>query len=314
MTPEHARDERPERCERHNRALIYPRALDDWLPIADLLPRLGIEHTADVGDDYDFVIAHDDRTFPDHPDNPVLHRLRGEGYFIVNGDVPNISKTRIEAIHTVAFGYGAVVDASRYAGSIVEKSHRNYRHDGVVLRGPLDPASLQPDKLYMKEIDNRVAGGCEDLRVAVIDRRPCYVVAFYKHEDKRFGSLRAAAYDARGAPPEAFFSRREFARLCRFCAAFGIDCGDLDVLRDHGAARAGREPLIYVVDVNITPGTRALYYESMELAEMWGAMRPESRSGFERPRLDAPVYLERPFARMLDRWVYGYGYARRADS
>ena len=76
------------------------------------------------------------------------------------------------------------------------------------------------------------------------------------------------------AEPSAAFTEAELDLLRRFTEAIGMDCGELDVLRDHDTG------LIWVVDANPTP---------------WGPPRRLTRT-------DAAIAIERlarTFARLV---------------
>ena len=58
--------------------------------------------------------------------------------------------------------------------------------------------------------------------------------------------------------PTKYFSNYEIEKIDKFVELFGIDYGELDLLRDN------RNKLIYIVDVAVTPGSYGTWFGSAD--------------------------------------------------
>jgi len=101
------------------------------------------------------------------------------------------------------------------------------------------------DVIYQRLIDNTVngAGVAEDLRVPIFRQSIPFVYLRHRPLDDRFYNLASSTL----AEANDVFSEEEQARILAFTDAFGLDYGELDVLRDASSSR------IYIVDANKTP-------------------------------------------------------------
>jgi hypothetical protein len=160
----------------------------------------------------------------------------------LNGRCTDIRKSTVDRVHRAVFGYGVSVDPLTFAGPLVEKSEENAAHDGVVRQGPL--TATRPDKVYQRLLGNERNGFLEELRIAVVLGTIPHVVVCWKKPDVRFNRLanRAALRTAADA-----LSAEEIAHVIAFAAALGLDCGEIDAIRDASDGR------LYLLDANKTP-------------------------------------------------------------
>lgn len=167
---------------------------------------------------------------------------------LINGACCDISKRRVEAVHQAVFGYGLAVDPRQHVGPMVCKADRNGAHDGQVVQGPL--ATPRADCVYQRLVDNRAAPDLDaegmvcDLRVTIFGGQPRFVYLKLRPESSRFANLNARVQLAALAD---VFSPQACRQLADFCRAFGLDYGEIDVVRDAGSGR------LHVLDVNKTP-------------------------------------------------------------
>jgi hypothetical protein len=123
------------------------------------------------------------------------------------------------------------------------KSDANATHDGRVVRGPLP--ERDPKLSYQRVVDNEIAPGMvEDLRICVVGTEIPYLLRKRRPLLRRFENYTART-DA--IDPRSAFSEEEIERLLAFARTFGLDFGEMDVVRDRSSG------LIYVLDVNTTP-------------------------------------------------------------
>lgn len=166
----------------------------------------------------------------------------------LNSGCADISKSRVMRINKEVFGYGYELDPLTHHGPMAAKSDRNGKHDGRVVEGPLAPEDVDPRLVYQRLIDASADADADadamvqDFRVCVVGEEIPYVLRKQRPAEIRFSRTH---YSAEPAPDE--FTAEERAKLTAFSRRFGLDLGEIDVLRDAGDGR------IYVVDVNNTP-------------------------------------------------------------
>jgi hypothetical protein len=162
---------------------------------------------------------------------------------VVNGACTDISKNRVGRVFESVFGYSCDLDPLTHSGAIVVKSNANAAHDGRVVMGPLP--ELNPKLSYQRVIDNEVAPGTvEDLRICVVGTEIPYLLSKRRPLGRRFENY---TEQTRPIDPRGAFNEKEIELLLAFAKAFGLDFGEMDVVRDRGSQ------LIYVLDVNTTP-------------------------------------------------------------
>lgn len=160
----------------------------------------------------------------------------------INLRCTDISKSAVSQAFEETFGYGIEVDPTTHQGPIVEKSDANARHDGRVIEAPV--AQLDPDCVYQHVIDNAHPGGLvEDIRVPVVGASVPFVYLKYRPLESRFSNENSFVLlrERRDV-----LSDGEVERILSVCASLGLDCGEIDAVRDRTTSR------LYVLDVNKT--------------------------------------------------------------
>jgi hypothetical protein len=152
----------------------------------------------------------------------------------------DISKSRVATVFEAVFGYPLAVDPRCYEGVAVEKGEINSMHDGRLLRCPTTP---RDGYVYQRLVDTSDGKDIQDLRTPCVDGQPVLVW------DKRRRASQVFSVHNRKVRlrrPTEVFSTSEIEAIGKFCRAFGLDWGGLDILRDRVDGR------IYIVDVNKT--------------------------------------------------------------
>jgi len=168
---------------------------------------------------------------------------RAEAMPVLNLRCSDFSKRRVDEVFAQVSGRSLGLDPRTTSGRFVAKSDANAAHDGVVVNGPLPAAS--PTQAYQSLINNQVdANTVVDLRTPIYGGAVTVVYRLYRPLANRFAIDDSAA---ELAEPADVFTPTELTMLSRFAEAFGMDCGELDVLRDRDTG------LIWVVDANPTP-------------------------------------------------------------
>jgi O-antigen/teichoic acid export membrane protein len=219
--------------------LFYPERPRIWHVMYPACHALGISISNNPQKPFDHAVAFWDTTV--RPHNAVLEQLVADQR-VINARCGDISKQHVESVFTEVFGYGTSIDPRSHTGAYVQKSDSNATHDGKILNVPSEP---EPGYVYQKLINNECEDGMVvELRVPIVNNSIPLVLRRYKSNTERFNhTLRAEV-----VTPDTEFSEKELHDLLRFAQAFGLQYGELDVLRDRDTNK------IYVVDANNTPG------------------------------------------------------------
>ena len=201
--------------------------------------RAGYKLTTNPHKKFDVAFSFEDTTIKVEDDT---HSHLRETTSFINGKCLDISKVRVENVFRDIFGYSMMIDPRTHIGSYVKKSDTNGLHDGQILTEPTEPES---GYVYQKLINNLVdKDRVRDIRVLVIGATIPFITYRYRSTQTRFHHTSEIAVTV----PENEFSPAEIETILRFCNTFGVDYGELDILRDNDDGK------IYIVDVNITCG------------------------------------------------------------
>jgi hypothetical protein len=213
--------------------MAHPRTLlfSPYLPTNDAViekirRHLGYDILADSVGQADLGVYWDADTWRDPPTE--LLRVAAE-IPVLNIRCRDISKTRVDHVFDRVFGRSLRVDPRAHVGRFVVKSDVNAMHDGFVVEQPVDHPAR--DVVYQRLVDNQVDREfVVDLRTPVIGATIPLVYKLYRPIASRFDVNDSSAEIAE---PTEVFTDEEIAMLLRFTSAMGIDCGELDVLRDR---------------------------------------------------------------------------------
>ena len=217
----------PDRITRHPHILL-----------AKLCAALGYPVTSDPARPFDIAVAYHDRTFTD----PEVLAPIPDGVPVINGRCLDISKVRVDREVEAVFSVRTLLDPTRHAGPMVEKSDENAAEGRRIVEGPMEP---RDGFVYQRLIDTTEPDGhYTEHRVAVHDGRVPLVYRKRIREADRFSKV-AASVDVVEAEDD--FSADELDGILEVCRRMGLDFGEVDVLRD-------RESGVPVpIDVNRTP-------------------------------------------------------------
>jgi hypothetical protein len=184
----------------------------------------------------------------------------GTGVRAINEGCRDISKSAVEAASVGAFGYGLFVDPQTYVGPYVLKSEENGLHDGRIVEGPRDP---EPGFVYQRLVDNADDNGnIVDLRIPIIGRRIPFVYLRHRPVRERFTQEHERVETS---STSEVLTEEEIDRTLTLCTLMGLDCGELDAVRDRQDGR------IYVVDANKTPSGPPAH------GRFWDGVRAQAR-------------------------------------
>jgi hypothetical protein len=187
----------------------------------------------------DMVIHFEDATI--RSACPALQKISLTQH-ILNGDCTDISKERVERIFKEVFGYGTHLDPKTHIGDCVRKSNANAMQDGTIITCPIVP---EPGYIYQRLIENNVnEKTIVDHRVYIMKNTIPLVLNVYTSPEERFIE---GDYHEEIVETDNVFSKDEQSHILAFTKKFGLEYGELDVLRDRKNGR------IYIIDANNTP-------------------------------------------------------------
>lgn len=160
---------------------------------------------------------------------------------VINYRCQDISKKRVDEIHTKVFGYGLTVNPQTYKGKYVKKGNMNSLHNGVILDHPEEP---EEGCVYQLLVNNEVNGELVEIRLPIFKQTIPFAYLKYRPIESRF---RSNSNRVKLVKEEQVISKHESGQIRQFCQLLGLDCGELDVLRDTETKK------LYIVDANNTP-------------------------------------------------------------
>lgn len=223
------------------RILYYPKTPSKYQVYYKVSLLLGYTIVEDPEDYHDVAVHFQPDTFADLSELSVL----SNSPVVINRNCKDVSKVNVQRVFKRVFGYDLEVDPTTFSGKMVEKSNENYRHDGRILNGPVDPSTVNPGCVYQRAINTQNEEGLfVDLRTPVYNGHIPLVYAKVRSKENRFGSLNEYA---KIMNPEEIFSTKEISLIAQYAKEMGVDYAEMDILRDNNNGQ------IYIVDVNNTP-------------------------------------------------------------
>ena len=219
--------------------LCYPQVPRSFYVLYKLVHFAGCRIADNPKARHDLVVRFEDATHASIDD--VLSRL-AERTAVINARCTDISKKRVDAIFTPIFGRSLMIDPLTYSGECLMKSDNNSAKDGKVIMCPI--AKAIPGYVYQRVVKNQMGNLVQDIRVPIIGGEIPFVYLTYDRIKNRFVG---GSFHVEMAETLDVLSSEEVNNLIRFCGEFGLDYGELDVLRD------GEDGFLYVVDANNTP-------------------------------------------------------------
>lgn len=220
--------------------------------VAQFLDLVGVNYvqaseTPFFGDQHAYIYWHNRYNEP--PPVGLSERLSLERKRIINLTMFSHDKKRSDEVFADVFGYRLDIDPQNYQGEgVIKGRHDNGAKSARAVRYPLDDAIDTDKNVYQIMVKNDIefsGNGYSYLyRVPIFDGHiPIMIGKHFKKED-RF------AWSAAGAEmicPYSALTPPEIRLIREYCLKFGLEFGELDVLRDMDTNR------IYIIDANATP-------------------------------------------------------------
>ena len=230
----------------HKTVLFYPQYPSKRSVLYKLLGILDFNRTNNPNQEYQLVVNWEDTTF--RQKFALLDEISASKE-IVNYRCSDISKKRVDDVFKEVFGYGTRVNPELYTGKLLQKNDLNAQHDGIELTGPV--TNPRNDCIYQIIINNKFDENfVEDIRVPVIGNSLPVAYLKYKPVSRRYGSFLTSHdfnKDTEIVEPASVFSEEEIQKIKAFTSRFGLDYGELDILRNRDDGK------IYIIDANNTP-------------------------------------------------------------
>lgn len=222
--------------------LFYPDMPLSWHILYPMCHILGYAMTNNPHARFDLAIAFEDITV--RPESKILSELSARSR-VLNSGCADISKERVDALFLESFGYGTSVDPRTYDGAYVKKSNLNARHPVEAFQILNNPTEPEKGFVYQKLIDNQTDEySVTDIRTFIFGDAIPFTLYRKKDIHDRFDDNTIIATQV---ATDVAFTKEEQAAIIKFCKVFGLDYGELDVLRNN------KDGKIYIVDVNNTP-------------------------------------------------------------
>lgn len=172
-----------------------------------------------------------------------LLKLLAKQLPIINLRVNNLSKSYVEKLFSRIFGYSSFIDPSTSYGYCVEKSERQAAHDFKIIRLP---APKKEGFIYQKLLDSRSSfSHFEELRIVIFKNTIPFIFIKSKQISNPIKGFDNATLQIN---PNFYLSENEQFLILRFSSEFGLDYGEIDIIRNNSDGR------IYILDVNNMPG------------------------------------------------------------
>jgi len=146
----------------------------------------------------------------------------------------DVRKSKVHKVHLEALGYTMAVDPSTCRTPFLSKSLHQCKHEDIHVH--TENCSPRPDRIYELYMDN-----LREIRYFYCNRGQDFIVMKYRR------SSYFTSFDYGTARPAADRLRRT---VDEFCAEFGIDFAELDILLHEGKP--------YIIDVNNIAGNGLL--------------------------------------------------------
>jgi len=227
--------------------LVYPHKITNGAKLWHVCKELNIKIINNPKDDFDYAIYWNNQTIssPDKIIKNIAQKMR-----VINIGCFNVLKSNVDKIWQQVSGYNIKINPAKFNYKYVRKSQLQYRshtgekHDGIIFDFK---QKRDPKYVYQRLIDTSLGSKkfrrYRTLRLPIFnDNIPCLII---KESIDRFKEVKTRISIC---DPLDYFSFNELLLIRKFRKKFGVDYGELDILRDKNTNR------IYVIDVNNLAG------------------------------------------------------------
>lgn len=225
------------------KALFYPDFPElELYTIVAIFNQLNYFASKDPESDFDFAFSWQDKTWVEQDDKLTAIAQHKP---VINLGCKDISKHNVERIFSELFGYSTMINPLEYQGKVVCKPNENAAARGTIIECPID--SVDEQMVYQAFIDCRESADVKvEYRVPVtFGEIPC---VYLQRKQYHQTQAKTVPESTELCLANDVFSQQEIEKISAFCHQIGLDCGDLDILRDFTNER------LYIIDANKTGG------------------------------------------------------------
>ncbi|MGB0999445.1 MAG: hypothetical protein ACPG4W_02990 [Flavobacteriales bacterium] len=237
--------------------LCYPEYPKSGCTVSQAIRALNLNVTNNPNEEHQSIFIWEDETEVYNTEKYI--QKFGQSKPLFNVHCTDISKEKVDREFERIFDYGIQVNPLKYSGLCVEKCNENA--GGIINEIQCPIQEKKPDFVYQKVIDNAVNSDyIADMRVLIFGSDIPFVidkwipkVTRYK---KKVDTDLPVKYHYKKA--QELLSAEEQKQILKLAKRMGLDCGEMDVLRDASDGK------IYVVDVNKTPTMKISRFSEAE--------------------------------------------------
>lgn len=226
--------------------LFYPDYPKTGSTVARTLRAMNINITNNPKEGYDTVFFWLDTTEIDNPGKILAPlNLKSKAF---NQNCTDISKSTVDRIFEDVFNYSIKIDPTKFEGTCLEKCDENAL--GVMDEIVCPISTPKAGYVYQKIIDNSVNSDyIADMRVIIFGGDIPFIIDKWIPRAKRYKKKGKTNLDYKYHRKNTndLLSKEEQSNIIKLAKIMGLDCGEMDILRDKTDGK------IYIIDVNKTP-------------------------------------------------------------
>lgn len=224
------------------KVLFYPDKVMEFSKMHKIIDMCGIETTNDPQDTYDVAVFWSHHKKILHPDAHLADIMANKHVINIGG--LDVTKTKVERIMMEVMGYNAIVPPEyNMQMPIIQKNDRQANHCISIIYNDSNYVKSK-DVVCLRLLSDNVGDNYRTYRCFISGD---HIVSSWEniYSDKsRFG--KPISRDR--VKTSSWLSKEERALIVKYCAVYGTEFTELDIIRDAHDNR------IYIVDNNNIPG------------------------------------------------------------
>lgn len=251
--------------KRHFNVLFYPDYPKTGSTVARTLRAMNINITNNPKEGYDIVFFWLDKTEIESPERILAPLgLKSKAF---NQNCTDISKSTVDNIFEDIFGYSIKVNPTTFEGKCLEKCDENALGQMGEITCPI--SNPKEGYVYQKIIDNTVNEDyIADMRVIIFGDDIPFIIDKWIPRAKRYkqNGKTTLDYKYHRKNTDDLLSKEEQANIIKMAKIMGLDCGEMDILRDKTDGK------IYIIDVNKTPTMLISRFNEQEQTQVYSEL------------------------------------------
>ncbi len=259
--------------KRHFNVLFYPDYPKTGSTVARTLRALNINITNNPKEGYDSVFFWLDETEIKDPVKILSPLNLASKAF--NQNCTDISKSTVDRIFEDIFNYSIKVNPLTFEGKCLEKCDENAL--GVMDEIMCPITTPKEGYVYQKIIDNTVNEDyIADMRVIIFGEDIPFIIDKWIPKAKRYKKKGKTSLDYKYHRKNTndLLSLEEQKNIIKMAKTMGLDCGEMDILRDKIDGK------IYIIDVNKTPTMLISRFNEKEQVQVYKDLKHYFRKNY----------------------------------